>query len=106
MAGPPRLICYGACHVLHHVPAHQPLPRDVVGLIEQQTGEWVYSIATLTPLAGDPSGVFGRLARSPRGIVIPANGTRLGAVNAGDLRSPVIGPGLSGQPVNLNCGVP
>jgi hypothetical protein len=78
----------------------------VVSLIEQQAGQRVFSLIALTPLAGDPGGTFGRLARYPRGIVIPAAGTWLGPVNSGDVLFPVIAPGPSGQPANSNCGVP
>jgi hypothetical protein len=99
------LICYGASHVLHQA-AGQPPPRGVVSLIEQQTGQRVFSLIALTPLAKDPGGTFGRLAHYPRGIVIPAAGTWLGPVNSGDVLSPVIAPGPSGQPTNINCGVP
>jgi hypothetical protein len=99
------LICYGASHVLHRA-AGQPPPGGVVSLIEQRTGQRVLSLIALTPLAGDPGGTFGRLAHYPRGIVIPAADTWLGSVNSGDVLSPVIAPGPSGQPVNINCGVP
>ncbi len=99
------LICYGAGHVLHHVPGRPP-PGGVVSLIEAQTGQRVFSLITLTPLAGDPGGTFGCLARYPRGIVIPADGTWLGSVNSGDILSPVLAPGPSGQPANINCAIP
>lgn len=99
------LLCYGASHVLHRS-AGQPPPGGVVSLIEQRTGQRVFSLTALTPLAGDPGGTFGRLAPYPRGIVIPAVGTWLASVNSGDVLSPVIAPGPSGQPVNINCGVP
>ena len=99
------LICYGASHVLHHA-AGQPPSGGVVSLIEQETGHRVFSLIALTPLAGDPGGTFRRLARYPRGTVIPAAGTWLGPVNSGDVLSPLIAPGPSGQPANINCGVP
>ncbi len=102
------LICYGAEHVLHHAgaPGQPPLPDGVVSLIERQTGQRVFSIMTLTPLAGDPGSMSGRLSQYPRGAVIPAAGTWLGPVNAGDILSPVIVPGPSRQPVNISCGIP
>jgi hypothetical protein len=99
------LICYGASHVLHPAPG-QPPSGGVVPLIEAQTGQQVFSLITLTPLAGDPGGTFRRLAPYPRGIVIPAASTWLGQADAGDILSPVIAPGPSGQPANVNCGVP
>lgn len=89
-----------------HQAAGQPPPGGVVSLIEQQTGQRAFSLIALTPLAGDPGGTFGRLAHYPTRIVIPAAGTWLGPVNSGDVLSPVIAPGPSGQPVNINCGVP
>lgn len=98
------LICYGASHVLHHA-AGQPPPGGVVALLEQQTGQRVFSVMSMTPLAGDPGGTFARLARYQRGTVIPTAGTWLGSVNAGNVLDPVIAPGPSG-PVNINCGVP
>lgn len=99
------LVCYGASHVLHQAPG-QPPPGGVVSVIEQQTGQRVFSLITLTPLAGDPGGTFGRLAAYPRGIVVPAASTWLGRVNAGDILPPVLAPGPSGQPANINCAVP
>jgi hypothetical protein len=77
----------------------------VVPLTEQHTGQRVFSLIALTPLAGDPGGAFRRLAHYPRGTVIPAATTWLGPVNSADILSPVIAPGPSGQPANINCGV-
>jgi hypothetical protein len=98
------LICYGASHVLHRA-AGQPPPGGLVSLVEQRTGQRVYSIIALTPLAGDPGGTFRRLAHYPRGTVIPAASTWLGLVNSADVLSPALAPGPSGQPANINCGI-
>jgi hypothetical protein len=102
--GRKALICYGASHVLHQAPG-QPPPGGVVSMIEEQTGHQVFSLIALTPLAGDPGGTFRHLAPYPRGIVIPTASTWLGQVDAGDILSPVLAPGPSGQPANINCGV-
>ncbi|ACU75492.1 hypothetical protein Caci_6646 [Catenulispora acidiphila DSM 44928] len=104
------LICYGAGHVTHSVKSgggsgSTPGPSGVVALIEQQTGQSVFSIATLIPTDGDPGGMGAHLARYPRGIVIPTAGTWLGALDGGNL-FPALAPGPSGQPVNIDCGVP
>lgn len=99
------LLCYGASHVLHQE-AGQPPPGGLLSLIEQHTGQRGFSLIALAPLAGDPGGTFGRLAPYPRGIVIPAASAWLGLVNSGDVLSPVIAPGPSGQSANINCGVP
>ncbi|NUR62319.1 MAG: hypothetical protein HOV87_27215 [Catenulispora sp.] len=101
------LICYGAAHVTHHAGTTRPpgTPSGVVSLIEEQTGQRVFSLVTLVPLAGDPGGLAARLSPYPRGVVIPTTGTWLGAFDAGDV-FPAFAPGASGQPVNTNCGVP
>jgi hypothetical protein len=82
------LICYGSGHVMHHADtADKPppgAPSAIVPLIEQRTGQRVFSLVTLAPLAGDPGGMAERLAPYPRGVVIPAAGTWLGTFNAGD----------------------
>jgi hypothetical protein len=99
------LILYGAGHVLHQASTPAPAPSTIVSLIEQRTGQRVFSIVTLVPLAGDPGGLASRLASYPRGVVIPTAGTWLGMFDAGDV-FPAIAPGPSGRPVNPNCGVP
>ncbi|NUP47990.1 MAG: hypothetical protein HOW97_11855 [Catenulispora sp.] len=102
------LICYGSGHVTHDVdtPIKPPpgMTGGVVSLIEQQTGQRVFSLVTLVPLAGDPGGLAARLSAYPRGVVIPTARTWLGAFDAGDLL-PALAPGPSGQPVNIHCGV-
>lgn len=98
------LICYGSGHVFHAAAKTNVGPPGVVSLLEQQTGERVYSIATLAPLGGDPGGLGGRLSPYRRGSVIPTAGTWLGAFNAGQI-FPVVGPGPAGQPVNVMCGI-
>ena len=98
------LISYGAGHVLHHADTPATPPPGVVSLIEQQTGQRVFSLVTLVALAGDPGGLAARLSAYPRGVVIPTAGTWLGTFDAGDVFT-AIAPGPSGQPVNVDCGV-
>jgi len=43
----------------------------MTGAIERQTGQRIYVIADLVPLAGDPGGLAKRLSRYPRDTVIP-----------------------------------
>jgi hypothetical protein len=99
------LICYGAAHVLHWT-SNQPIqPSGIVSIVEQHTSERAYSIATLTPPAGDPGGLAARLSEYKPRTVIPTADTWLGALDAGllypsALRSP------SGQPTNFMCGIP
>jgi hypothetical protein len=71
----------------------------MVSLIEQRTGVRTYKIVDLVPLKGDPGGLAAKLARYPRGAVIPAADTWLAQVNAGDVLS-----AKSGQPSPF-CGI-
>jgi hypothetical protein len=87
------LICYGAGHVLHG------------SVIEQQTGERPYVIATLVALSGDPGGLARRLSRYPRRTVIPTSGSWLGSFDAGNV-FPAPSPSPSGGPINRMCGIP
>lgn len=95
------LIVYGAAHLLHKTAGTVALPPG----LEEQTGEKVWTIATLVPLAGDPGGLAASLARYPTRTVIPTAGTWLGAFDAG-LVFPIGFRDASGQPVNLACGSP
>lgn len=87
------LICYGADHVLHG------------SMIERQTGERPYVIATLVPIAGDPGGLARRLSQYPRRTVIPTSIAWLGSFDAGNV-FPAPSPSPSGEPINRNCGIP
>jgi hypothetical protein len=99
------LIHYGAAHIPHWT-SQQPLPPSgVVSLIEQQTNERVYTIATLVPLSGDPGGLGERLSRYRVRTVIPTSGTWLGSFDAGSVL-PAIFRSPSGEPANAMCGVP
>jgi hypothetical protein len=89
------LICYGWGHLVHG--------GSLVGLIERQTSERVYTIVDLVPLAGDPGGLATNLAAYPRNSVIPTAGTWLGALDAG-LMPPSLNGGLHSAPTNPWCG--
>ncbi len=103
--GRKALIVYGAGHVLHQAARTAALQPGLVGLVEQQTGEKVWTIATLVPLSGDPGGLAAYLARYPSRTVIPTSRTWLGDFDAG-LVFPIGFRDASGQPVNLACGIP
>ncbi|WP_157734842.1 hypothetical protein [Pseudofrankia inefficax] len=97
------LICYGVGHVIRT--SKQPaLPPGLVSVIENQTGERVYTVASLVPLSGDPEGLARRLTGYPRRTVIPTSGTWLGDFNAG-LLFPAVIRGSGSQPTNAMCGV-
>jgi hypothetical protein len=89
------LICYGWGHLVHG--------GSLVGLIERQTNERVYTIVDLVPLAGDPGGLASTLAAYPRNSVIPTAGTWLGALDAG-LMPPSLNGGIHTAPTNPWCG--
>jgi hypothetical protein len=96
------LLIYGGMHLLH-----RPHGRTITRLIEQETGAPAYVIVPLSPLATDPGGVFPMLAACPRGTVIPAAGTWLGKVSAGDIL-PGATRSVNGQDpqfVNPWCGM-
>ena len=57
------LLCYGMTGLFHGT--------GMTGAIERQTGQRIYVIADLVPLAGDPGGLAKRLSRYPRDTVIP-----------------------------------
>jgi hypothetical protein len=99
------LIVYGGAHLFHRVPQGSALPAGLVALVEQQTGEKVYVLTTLVPLAGDPAGLGARLSRYPVRTVIPTAGTWLGHLDAGAVFPSAI-RGTSGTPTNIMCGVP
>jgi hypothetical protein len=103
--GRKALILYGAGHVLHAAGTDPPLPPGTVSMVEQRTGEHVYVITTLVPLAGDPGDMAQRLSRYRRGTVIPTAGSWLGAFDAG-LILPTGVRGSGGQPANILCDVP
>lgn len=69
------LLCYGMTGLFHGT--------GMTGAIEQATGQRIYVIADLVPLAGDPGGLATKLSRYPRNTVISASGTWLGSFNAG-----------------------
>ena len=69
------LLCYGMTGLFHGT--------GMTGAIEQATGQRIYVIADLVPLAGDPGGLATKLSRYSRNTVIPASGTWLGSFNAG-----------------------
>jgi hypothetical protein len=98
------LLCYGAAHLVHPGPGLR-VPPSLASIIEQRTGEPMYTIGDLVPSAADPGGLAGQLSRYPRGTVIPAAGTWLGAVDAG-LLFHVIAFGPNRAPVNPFRGVP
>ncbi len=69
------LLCYGMTGLFHGT--------GMTETIEQKTGQRIYVIADLVPLAGDPGGLAARLSRYRRDTVIPAAGTWLGSFDAG-----------------------
>jgi hypothetical protein len=91
-------------HLMHPTTRVPLLPVWLVPLIER-AGEPVYVIASLAPVAGDPGGLFQRLSRSRRRVVIPTAGGWFGSVDAGSVF--VIGVrGPDGRPTYAVCGVP
>jgi hypothetical protein len=89
------LLCYGWGHLAHG--------GSLVGLLERQTNERVYTIVDLVTLAGDPGGVAKNLAAYPRNSVIPTKGTWLGGLDAG-LMPPSLHGGLHTAATNPWCG--
>jgi hypothetical protein len=98
------LLCYGAAHLVRRGPGLR-VPPSLASIIEQRSGEQMYTIGDLVPSAADPGGLAGQLSRYPPGAVIPAAGTWLGAVDAG-LLFHVIAFGPDRAPVNPFRGVP
>jgi hypothetical protein len=98
------LLCYGAAHLVHPGLSLR-MPPSLASIIEQRTGERMYTIGDLVPSAADPGGLAGQLSRYPRGAVIPAAGTWLGSVDAG-LLFHVIVFSPDRAPVNPFRGVP
>lgn len=98
------LLCYGAAHLVHPDLGIR-MPPSLASIIEQRTGERMYTICDLVPSAADPGGLAGQLSRYPRGAVIPVVGTWLGSVDAG-LLFHVIAFGPNRAPVNPFRGVP
>jgi hypothetical protein len=98
------LLCYGAAHLVRRGPGLR-VPPSLASIIEQRSGEQMYTIGDLAPSAADPGGLAGQLSRYPPGAVIPAAGTWLGAVDAG-LLFHVIAFGPDRAPVNPFRGVP
>ena len=94
------LLCYGSFHLFHA--SGGPLP-NIVSILEQQVGVRAYTIVDLMPLTTDPGGVFTKLARYPRGSVIPAAGTWLGQAGAQDVINGVIQDGKFCNPLS---GIP
>jgi hypothetical protein len=88
------LLCYGWGHLVHG--------GSLVGLLERQTNERVYTIVDLVPLAGDPGGVATKLAAYPRDSVIPTADTWLGALDAGLMPPSLLG-GLHTAATNPWC---
>ena len=99
------LLCYGGGHLLHATPKLPHAPRNLVAIIEQRTGERIYTITDLVPFAGDPGGLASKLSRYPRDNVIPTTGTWLGSFDAG-LAVAVLRRGRNGTQFNPYCGVP
>jgi hypothetical protein len=67
------LVCYGSRHVMHAPPG--ALGGGGIPQVEQETGHRAYVIL---------AGAHPRLARSPRRIVIPAEGTWLASADTGE----------------------
>lgn len=86
------LLCYGMTGLFHGI--------GMTAAIEQATGQRIYVIADLVPLAADPGGLAAKLSRYPRSTVIPASGTWLGSFNAGQFVTET-----SGRAGNPFCGV-
>ena len=97
------LLCYGAAHLVHPGPGLR-VPPSLASIIEQRTGERMYTITDLVPPAAHPGGLAGQLSRYRPGAVIPAGGTWLGSVDAG-LLFHVIAFGPNRAPVNPFRGV-
>ena len=98
------LVCYGAGHLVHSGPGLR-VPPGLASIIEQRTGERMYTIKDLVPPGADADGLAGQLSRYPRGAVIPASGTWLGSADAG-LFFHVIAFGPDGARFNPFDGVP
>jgi hypothetical protein len=98
------LLCYGSEH-LQHTNGASGGRAALVPLIQQQTGVRTYVIEDLIPLQGDPDGLGARLARYPRGAVIPAAGTWLGQFNAG-YAVPSLKNASNDQASSQVCGTP
>jgi hypothetical protein len=98
------LLCYGGEH-LQHTNGASGGRAALVPLIEQQSGVRTYVIEDLIPLQGDPGGLGARLARYPRGTVIPATGAWLGQFNAGYAISGLKNAS-NGQVSSQFCGTP
>jgi hypothetical protein len=96
------LVCFGAAHLVHPGPG---LPAGLASIIEQRTGERMYTITALMPPDADAGGLAGELSRYPRGAVIPAAGTWLESADAG-LFFHVIAFGPDGARFNPFRGVP
>jgi hypothetical protein len=99
------LLCFEASYLIHNPAKLHRRPQSLTGLIEKRTGERVYTISDLVPLAGDPGGLGTKLSRYPRDTVIHTAGTWLGSVEAG-LIFPVTQTVGHGKPFNPYCGVP
>ena len=88
------LLCYGWSHLAHG--------GSLAGLIQRKTGQRVYTIVDLVPLAGDPGELAKKLEPYPQDCVIPTAGTWLGDFDAG-----LMPPSLQGgpnNPTNPWCG--
>jgi hypothetical protein len=99
------LVLYGVTHLFHATAQAPGGPLGLVALLEQQTRERVYVIASLAALAGDPAGLDAKLSGRARRTVVPATGPSLGSLNAGQVFPTAI-RGAGGDPTNLTCGVP
>jgi hypothetical protein len=99
------LLCYGSGHLLRPAPQLPHAPASLAGIIEQRTGERIYTITDLVPFAGDPGGLARKLSRYPRDTVIPTAGTWLGAFDAG-LAVAVLRKARNGEQFNPYRGVP
>jgi hypothetical protein len=97
------LMHYGGEHLLH-VGAFPSMTQTVVTLIEQKTGVRAYSVIDIVPMTGDPGGLGTQLSRYPRNTVIPATGTWLGDVDAGDVIAAIAGT-RGTAPINPFCGI-
>jgi hypothetical protein len=83
------LLCYGAAHLVHPDLGLR-MPPSLASIIEQRTGERMYTICGLVPSAADPGGLVGQLSgtRAARSSRPPAPGSGLSTPGCCFMSSP------------------